>query len=84
MTLLSIDNRPRPAPWWRCELESEGLLIARWVRSSKIERQAPPPATRRLLKRGYSVLGDERFQRLAGVSVSPIFNLLYNPRASAA
>jgi hypothetical protein len=83
-------------------------LIARWVQSSKIERQATPrprfprrytaadiallaeldsvheqlsgPATRRLLERGYSVFGDERFQRLAGISVSHIYNL----RASAA
>lgn len=83
-------------------------LIARWVQSSKIERQATPrprfprrytaadiallaevdsvheqlsgPATRRLLERGYSVFGDQRFQRLAGISVSHIYNL----RASAA
>jgi len=83
-------------------------LIARWVKSSKIERQTTPrprfprrytaadiallaeldsvheqlsgPATRRLLERGYSVFGDERFQRLASISVSHIYNL----RASAA
>ena len=37
-------------------------------------------ATRRLLRRAYEVFGDQRFERLAGISKGHLYNLRHSPR----
>jgi len=54
--------------------------IALLAQVDAAHEQLSGPATRRLLERAYTVFGDVRYQRLAGISVSHLYNL----RASAA
>ena len=54
--------------------------IALLAELDSVHEQLSGPANRALLERAYKVFDDQRFQRLAGISVSHIYNL----RASAA
>jgi hypothetical protein len=53
--------------------------IALLAEVDRVHERLSGPATRRILQRAYEQFGDPRYQRLAGISVSHVYNL----RASA-
>jgi len=53
--------------------------IALLAELDSAHEQLSGPATRALLERAYKVFGDQRFQRLSGISVSHIYNLRGSP-----
>ena len=60
------------APFERKYLATD---IARLVEMDKASANVCGPATAHLLKRAYQTYGDERYQRLAGLPVSHLYNL---------
>jgi Integrase core domain len=72
-----IERRPAYRPRFPSRYTAADIALLAALDAA--HEQLSGPATRRLLERAYQVFGDESFARLAGISVSHIYNL----RASA-
>ena len=83
LTRLVADT-PRPAPWWTCARATAGDRSRRRYRPIDIRLLAEVDqafgqmsglATCEILRRAFEVHGDPRFERLAGISRSHVYNL---------
>ena len=73
-----IERRPPRRPRFPTRYTAEDIALLAELDAA--HEQLSGPATRRLLERAYAVFGDARYRRLAGISVSHLYNL----RGSAA
>lgn len=67
------DGRGVPANAYRRRFIEEDVILLAWV--DELHGTLSGPATRKLFERAYFVFGDKRFERLATISSSHIYNL---------